>query len=184
MEAMNQEDMLQLMDNERCACVQGPCPVHDAVPATKFAPQFELRYEEEAKDHVVKVTEWLKATGMDAEWEIVVAKPNQLLLDYDIPFKKFYPVAFETAMKTMEEAYNLSYSDIGIQWTESKSGNRHGIITFPDRVQFSPMEAAAWQAAAGSDPKREALHIKSVVLGSKNPNLLIERKKVQALLGA
>lgn len=150
----------------------------------KVVPQFELRYDEEAADHFVKVTEWLRATGMDAEYEIILPQPNQLLLDFDVPENEFYSTdrwtQFVTAATTLAETYGGA--NIEEKWTTSKSGNCHCIITVPG-VTFTPFEAAAWQAAFGSDPKREALHIKSLVMGSKNPNLLIERKKAPLLLG-
>lgn len=151
-------------------------------PVPGVVPVFELDYREEAKDHFVKVSEWLKNTGMDKDFEIVLPKPNQILLDYDMPKEKFdHGYAWEqfvTAIVTLREAYNLIESEIDEKWTISKSGNTHCIITVPERIVFQPFEVAAWQAAFGSDPKREALHIKSLVMGSKNPNLLIERKAV------
>jgi hypothetical protein len=38
------------------------------------------------------------------------------------------------------------------------------------------VERIAWQAAFGSDPKREALHLLSVSRGELNPILLFMRK--------
>lgn len=154
-------------------------------------PQFELSYEVEAKDHLVKVNDWLKATGMDAEWEVILPQSNQLFLDYDsslgeyfpeknagdeLPYLVNAPESYSSAMKTMEEAYNVAAYAMKFKITVSKSRHQHCVVTFPEHIKFSPMEAAAWQAAAGSDPKREALHIKSILMGSKNPNLLIEKK--------
>ena len=140
-------------------------------------PEFEIRYDEEAKDHLIKVNAWLKATGMDAEWEALVAEPNQLFFDFDVPFDTHFAGQMSTVEKTIQEVYGFKYwgEEVTTQDTHSKSGNKHTILTFKT-VQFAPMEAAAWQAAGGSDHKREALHIKSIIMGSKNPNILIERK--------
>ena len=140
-------------------------------------PEFDLRYGIEAKDHFVKVSEWLVSVGMDKEWEVVLPKPNQLFLDYDFPDKMSATPRLETVLKTIEETYNLSYDNIQQTWTVSKSGNLHCVITLPDGIQMHPFQIAAWQAAAGSDHKRESLHVKSIAMGSKNPNLLVERKQ-------
>lgn len=155
-------------------------------------PEFELRYEEEAKDHLLKVNQWLNSMNMAQDWEAITAKPNQLFLDYDTPVGRYFKNAepgdilphggdsgggkTETVWRTMEEAYNIEAHAFTFRWTVSKSGHYHCVVTLPDHVKLSPMEAAAWQAAAGSDHKREALHMKSVVLGSSNPNILIEKR--------
>src|SRR6266849_3659421 len=113
----------------------------DPLEAVKV-PQFVLDYREEAKDHFVKITEWLKMTGLDAEWEIVLPKPNQLFLDFDTKADKWLeavaPDRFYTAMLALQEAYGLYVGDIKESFSRSKSGNAHCIVTLPERIQFSP----------------------------------------------
>lgn len=157
------------------------------MPSKTLIPVFEMDYRDEASDHFEKVAEWLRNTGLINDWEILIPKPNQLLLDYDQPFNDQYPMLgvpdqFITAMTVIIEAYKIDFMDIKTEYTKSKSGNTHCIVTLPENVQLEPMTCAAWQAAAGSDPKREALHMKSIIMGSKNPNLLIEQKKKVLLL--
>ena len=56
----------------------------------------------------------------------------------------------------------------------SKGGNTHVIVHL--RSAMDILERIAWQAAFGSDPKREALHLLSVSRGELNPILLFMRK--------
>jgi hypothetical protein len=54
--------------------------------------------------------------------------------------------------------------------TKSKGGGTHIVIGLP--VEIEDIERVAWQAAFGSDGKREALNILRVKRGIKNPILL------------
>jgi hypothetical protein len=64
--------------------------------------------------------------------------------------------------------------------SESKSGNVHVVINLP--IPMHATKRVAWQAAFGSDPKREALHLLSIARREKNPILLYNRKKPQLML--
>jgi len=151
-------------------------------------PRCELDYRIEAKDHLVKVNDWLKQTGLDEKWKAITPEPNQLFIDYDIsvgdyfddkvpgdelPYGVCLPEAYSSAYCTLAEAYPEAV--IQQRFTMSKSGKQHLVVTVTG-VEFNKFERIAWQTAFGSDPKREALHIKSTLMGSLNPNILIERK--------
>ena len=60
---------------------------------------------------------------------------------------------------------------------ESKGGNTHALVRLT--VPMDVYERIAWQAAFGSDPKREALHLLSVSRGELNPILLFVKKQAE-----
>jgi hypothetical protein len=65
---------------------------------------------------------------------------------------------------------------------ESKGGNTHVLVHLNKDMPI--IERVAWQAAFGSDPMREALHLLSISRNDLNPILLFMRKpEAQKLLG-
>ena len=95
------------------------------------------------------------------------------MLDYD---DKVYdgtlPEQFYQTLGIFEQAQD--YAQTYFEISESKGGNTHCVLRFKQPLPV--VERIAWQAAFGSDLKREALHLLSVKLGDKNPILLFMRK--------
>jgi hypothetical protein len=118
-------------------------------------------------DHAAFVNEQLENSGESKEWEVVLATDTTLLLDYDSPN---VPEQFFDVMRVLTES--LGYC--GYHLYKSRSGNTHVIVTLP--VSMPAAERIAWQAAFGSDYKRESLHLLSTSRGDTNLNLLVMRK--------
>jgi hypothetical protein len=129
------------------------------------------------QDHAAYARHYLKETGYDEDYEVVIAERNQLMLDYD---RTTIPLQFYTALGILHQAFKTEY--IPYEVSESKSGNKHVIITLPRNI--SDYCRVAWQAAFGSDPKREALHLLSLSKYELNPILLYNKKKPQLSLNA
>lgn len=132
------------------------------------------------KDHAAFARQWLTDNNFDGDYEVVVAEGDQLMLDYD---RTTLPNEFDVALAILAQ----SLVPIGVEpvyppWelSRSKSGNIHVIITLP--YSLSVTTRVAWQAAFGSDPKREALHLLSIRRNDLNPILLYQPKKQPLLL--
>lgn len=127
------------------------------------------------KDHKQYVENYLVGRGEAEQWEVVLPKSNQLQLDYDQPFP-FYPPHFHDVMGMLKERFptHLVPEAVTARVYSSRSGNTHYVIDLPEGI--SDTERTAWQAVFGSDPKREAGHLLSLIRGDVNPMLLIMRK--------
>jgi len=131
-------------------------------------------------DHAQAAQVFLENHGFASEWQVVVADDYTLMLDYDhYPYDGTMPEQFYTALGILEGMLGVAAE---FSKSQSKGGNTHCVITFEHAMPI--MERIAWQAAFGSDPKREALHLLSVSRGELNPILLFMRKPAeQKLLG-
>ncbi len=131
-------------------------------------------------DHVLAAQKTLDDNGYAKEWQVVVADDKMLMLDYDQrPYACTLPEQFYDTLGILEQAL---HEDQFFTVHESKGGNTHALVRLT--VPMDIYERIAWQAAFGSDPKREALHLLSVSRGELNPILLFMRKPVeQKLLG-
>ena len=131
-------------------------------------------------DHALYAEQFLEDNNFTDDWEVVVADDKVLMLDYDdrpydgtLP-EQFY-VTLEIFEQTLREAQLFTVH-------KSKGGNTHAAVRLT--VPMDVTERIAWQAAFGSDPKREALHLLSVSRSELNPILLFMRKpEEQKLLG-
>lgn len=131
-------------------------------------------------DHAEYARRWLSDSDFIFDFEVVVAEKNQLMLDYD---STTIPQQFEVALDILKQALAAEGVDdkrVTYDVSESKSGNVHVIINLP--IPMHATKRVAWQAAFGSDPKREALHLLSIARREKNPILLYNRKKPQLML--
>lgn len=118
-------------------------------------------------DHAAHVTRQLEESGEAAEWEVVLDNETTLLLDYDSPV---LPEQFHTILSIIQQVHNpCTYCAY-----KSRSGNTHVIVKLPSAM--TQLERVAWQAAFGSDCKREALYLNRIVGGDTNINLLVMRK--------
>lgn len=127
-------------------------------------------------DHAEFARQWLADSVYAQDFEVVVANDTQLMLDYD---RTTLPPQFSVTMEILKQALKVA-EDLPYEVSVSKKGNIHVVIELPRRL--STYCRVAWQAAFGSDPKREALHLLSLAKHELNPILLYNRKKPQLLL--
>lgn len=123
--------------------------------------------DKQHNDHAAFAAQSLVNQGLDKEWEVVVAKDNELQIDLDSPV---LPDNFKRLIGILEE----QVGQVEYKVTISKSGNRHVIVTMANPLGI--FERVAWQAIFGSDPVREAAHLSSIMREELNPILLYERK--------
>ena len=123
-------------------------------------------------DHAQAAELWLNEHGFADDWEVVVADDNMLMLDYDDrPYDGTLPEQFYVTLGSFDEVVG---HDNYFASSASKGGNTHAVIHISNPMPI--VERIAWQAAFGSDPKREALHLLSVSRNELNPILLFMRK--------
>jgi hypothetical protein len=126
-------------------------------------------------DHVTAARAYLIAKGF-TDWEVVIADDKTLMLDYDdMPAGSapFLPEQFFMALGILEQIPGQG-SKTYYAASVSKGGNTHVIVRLTEPMPI--VERIAWQAAFGSDLKREALHLLSISRGELNPILLFMRK--------
>jgi hypothetical protein len=111
-------------------------------------------------------------------WEPVAAADMVLQIDYDIviehagipaPVKERF---FET-LKLLEQRFD-GKRGLTYECSLSRNSRLHVVVHLPNPLTV--IERIAWQAAFGSDGKREALCLLSVANGVKNPIVLFQRK--------
>jgi hypothetical protein len=129
-------------------------------------------------DHKAAAEAYLVEKGFADAWEVRVADDKTLMLDYDDrPYETHegsLPEQFYDILGILEQAMRQA---VYFTIHESKGGNTHGLVHLP--ITMDVYERIAWQAAFGSDPKREALHLLSVSRNETNPILLFMRKDEQ-----
>jgi hypothetical protein len=132
-------------------------------------------------DHAQAAQKYLDDKGFSNKWQVVLADDKTLMLDYDNwVFDGALPGQFYDTLGILEQT--LGYIPQQFEVSESKGGNTHALIHLS--IPMSITQRIAWQAAFGSDPKREALHLLSVSLNELNPILLFMKKpEPQKLLG-
>ena len=139
--------------------------------STEIRHEYELNKalaQDSPFDHALFVSEQLVADGEAGEWEVVTADDLHLLLDFDVPFMGELPVAYERVMGRLF----TNFKDV--KFYKSRSGNTHVIVELSEPLPMS--ERITWQAILGSDPMREALHMRSLKRGDPNAILLVMRK--------
>ena len=120
-------------------------------------------------DHAKHVRTVLFNDAEDDSWEVVLADDTMLLLDYDTPY---IPNQFLRTLDILNEA--MGFREQKWKAYKSRSGNTHVIVKLS---QYLPVDQRiAWQAAFGSDLKREALHLLSNKRGDRNTMMLVMRK--------
>ena len=124
------------------------------------------------RDHALYAEKYLRDTAMDDKWQVVVADDKVLMLDYDNrPYDRTLPEQFYIILGIFDQVVG---SDNYFEHSASKGGNTHVVIHISNPLPI--VERIAWQAAFGSDPKREALHLLSVSRDELNPILLFMHK--------
>lgn len=127
------------------------------------------------KDHREFVERMLEENGEGVDWFAFVCPPNRLQIDYDHPFP-YYSYHFFDVLSMLKNRFSTKAEQVVHRVYSSRSGNTHYLIELPENI--SDYERVAWQAAFGSDPKREAGNLISLSRKELNPILLIMRKGV------
>ena len=130
-------------------------------------------------DHAQAAEEFLRQAHFD-DWMVVVADDKTLMLDYDQQsYDGMLPEQLYVTLGIFGDVFG--YDNYYYESSASKGGNTHVVVHM--KFALPIVERIAWQAAFGSDLKREALHLLSVSLGELNPILLFMRKpETQKLL--
>jgi hypothetical protein len=120
-----------------------------------------------AADHESFCQNKLREAGLDKEWKVEVATDRTIQLDFDIPFESPLPKQFFDALEIFSRMLELKpncdyavtpcYKVASWRHLQSRSGRTHVIIDLSWDMPQS--ERIAWQAAMGSDFKREALSL-------------------------
>lgn len=128
-------------------------------------------------DHAPAAQKYLEDNGYADRWQVVLADDKTFMLDYDDkPYDGILPEQFYTILHILYQAVG---SNNYFETFASKGGNTHVVIHLEAPMPI--VERIAWQAAFGSDPKREALHLLSVSRGELNPILLFGKKPILLL---
>jgi hypothetical protein len=129
-------------------------------------------------DHAQAGQLFLEHNGYAKEWQVVVADDRMLMLDYDQrEWDGALPEHFYTVLGIFDAVVGHNNHFCA---SPSKGGNTHCVVHFESPMPIA--ERIAWQAAFGSDPKREALHLLSVSRDELNPILLFMRKPAEQFL--
>jgi hypothetical protein len=140
-----------------------------------------------AADHESFCQKKLKDAGLDGEYKVEVASDRTIQLDFDIPFEQMLPKQFFDALEIFsrmldkDQFGNTLPEPKTAMWRhlKSRSGRSHVIIDLS--WDMPQAERIAWQAAMGSDFKREALSLAYAAQGQHAPVLLYSRKEEVAL---
>jgi len=138
-----------------------------------------------AADHQSFCERKLIELGIDGEYFADVATDRTLQLDYDYPYELPLSAQFFETLEIF--ARLLTVDSLGnplsggtIKYAtyrrlKSRNGRTHVIIT--TSWDIPQAERIAWQAAFGSDFKREALSLAYAAQGQRSPVLLYSRKR-------
>lgn len=130
-------------------------------------------YSFEATDNAEFCQNVLNKDGLADDFFVNVATNQKIQLDFDIPYESNLPPQFfwvlDVFRRTLINGREASYKRL-----KSRNGRTHIVITLS--WEMGQPERIAWQAAFGSDFKREALALTYAALGQKSPLLLYSRK--------
>ena len=152
-----------------------------------------------AADHASFCENKLIEMGLAGEFKVEVATDRTIQLDFDIPFESPLPQQFYDALdifsrmlhdptdtkisRASEEDRKLPENNprtASWRHLKSRSGRTHVIVSIS--WDMPQAERIAWQAAMGSDFKREALSLAYAALGQQSPVLLYSRKEEVSLV--
>ena len=134
-----------------------------------------------AVDHESFCAKKLIDMGLDKEWKVEVATDRTIQLDFDIPFDGPLPQQFSEALEIFSRMLELRVGKTA-SWRKlkSRSGRTHVVISIS--WDMPQAERIAWQAAFGSDFRREALSLAYAALGQTAPVLLYSLKEEASLV--
>jgi hypothetical protein len=151
-----------------------------------------------AADHESFCQNKLIQAGLDKEFFVEVATDRTIQIDFDIPFDGPLPQQFsetleifsrmlspldgKTSTATEEDRKLPENRPRTASWRKlkSRSGRTHVVISIS--WDMPQAERIAWQAAMGSDFRREALSLAYAALGQMSPVLLYSRKEEASLV--
>ena len=143
-----------------------------------------------AADHAAFCEKKLIDMGLADDYKVEVATDRTIQLDFDQPFEQMLPQQFFDALEifarvlSVDQYGNLLPAGVAPKtatWRhlKSRSGRSHVIIDLS--WDMPQAERIGWQAAMGSDFKREALSLAYAAMGQMSPVLLYSRKEEVAI---
>ena len=139
-----------------------------------------------AADHASFCEKKLIDMGLADDYKVEVATDRTIQLDFDQPFEQMLPQQFFDALEIFArmlvvDQYGNPLAPKTAMWRhlKSRSGRSHVIIDLSWNMPLT--ERIAWQAAMGSDFKREALSLAYAAMGQMSPVLLYSRKEEVAI---
>ena len=143
-----------------------------------------------AADHASFCEKKLLDAGLTDTFKVEIATDRTIQLDFDIPFEQMLPKQFFDALEIFARMLDVDQYGNPLPkgtapktaiWRhlKSRSGRSHVIIDLS--WDMPQAERIAWQAAMGSDFKREALSLAYAAMGQQSPVLLYSRKEEAAL---
>jgi hypothetical protein len=151
-----------------------------------------------AEDHPSFCQKKLVEMGIDKEYFIDVATDRTIQLDYDIPYEQILPQQFADVLDIFRRVLSPNDGKISTATEEdrklpenrprtafyrhlkSRNGRTHVVISLS--WDMPQAERIAWQAAFGSDFRREALSLAYAALGQHDPVLLYSRNEEVSLV--
>jgi hypothetical protein len=138
-------------------------------------------------DHASYCQKRLFEDGLDDTFKVEVATDRTIQLDFDIPYVSELPIQFFETVRIFARILDKDAfgNDLKVPKTamyrklRSKNNRTHVIIDIS--WDMPQAERIAWQAAFGSDFKREALALAYSAQGQQNSVLLYSRKEEVAL---
>lgn len=114
----------------------------------------------------VMTMDQIEAVAAKHSCSVVVAKDNELQFDLDELGDKRKLTDF------VNDHLSQKYEVISTEFWDSKSGNRHAVVTL--KSELPTCERIALQAMGGSDPIREFAALQCHKAGSPHPILLFK----------
>ena len=144
-----------------------------------------------AADHAAFCEKKLIDMGLADDYKVEVATDRTIQLDFDQPFEQMLPQQFFDALEIFARMLDVDQygnplpdgvapKTASYRHLKSRSGRSHVIIDLS--WDMPQAERIAWQAAMGSDFKREALSLAYAAMGQMSPVLLYSRKEEVSLV--
>jgi hypothetical protein len=130
------------------------------------------------EDHQAFCEKKLREAGLDNDWKVEVATDRTIQLDFDIPYEQMLPLQFFEALDIFSRMLNNGKT---ASWRHLRSRHDRSHVIIDLNWDMPQSERIAWQAAMGSDFKREALSLAYSAMGQRAPVLLYSRKSEVAL---
>lgn len=139
-----------------------------------------------AADHAGFCEKKLRDMGLADDYKVEVATDRTIQLDFDIPFEQMLPQQFFDALEIFSRMLDVDQHGNPLpegaapktaNWRHLKSRNGRSHVIIDLSWDMPQAERIAWQAAMGSDFRREALSLAYAALGQMSPVLLYSRKE-------
>jgi hypothetical protein len=142
-----------------------------------------------AADHASFCEKKLIDMGLADDYKVEVATDRTIQLDFDQPFEQMLPQQFFDALEIFARMLDVDQYGNPLpkgvtktaSWRHLKSRNGRSHVIIDLSWDMPQAERIGWQAAMGSDFKREALSLVYAAMGQMSPVLLYSRKEEVAI---